>query len=114
MNRTRGIQEGIRKEILGWRGIVPVRSRLAHHLLRLLQMLTDLLLLAVLLLALVIVGLYREARAREAAHGLLKLAWRWHTGHPWHGKPLTDAGWLRPASDRKALSWPAIDDPRRG
>ena len=87
-----------------WKRKVPVLSPLAHHLLRLLQMLTDLLLLAVLLLGLVVMGIIREANARAAAHGLLKLTWRWHTGHPWHGKPLTDAGWFRPASDRKAFT----------
>jgi hypothetical protein len=28
-------------------------------------------------------------------HGAVTLLWRWFTGHPWHGKPYTDAGWFR-------------------
>lgn len=67
-------------------------------------MVRDLLILALLGLAAAITGIVREARGRVAAHGLLKLFWRWHTGQPWHGRPLTDAGWLRPATDRKAFT----------
>lgn len=65
-------------------------------------MLRDLEIFAAVIVVLVIAGLVHEGRSRLAAHGLLKLAWRWHTGHPWHGKPLTDAGWFRPATDRRA------------
>lgn len=65
-------------------------------------MVRDLEILAVILAIIAVAGLVHEARARLAAHGLLRLLWRWHTGHPWHGKPLTDAGWFRPATDRRA------------
>lgn len=43
-------------------------------------------------------GLYNGARGRVRRHGVHALAWRWLTGHPWHGKPVTDAGWLRPGT----------------
>jgi hypothetical protein len=43
-------------------------------------------------------GLVGAARGRIRQHGPLNLAWRWLTGHPWHGKAITDAGWLRPGS----------------
>jgi hypothetical protein len=59
-------------------------------------MLTDLGLFAGLLAALLIYGIIREARSRVHAVGLLILLWRWHSGHTWHGTPITDAGWLRP------------------
>jgi hypothetical protein len=31
-------------------------------------------------------------------HGAGPVAWRWLSGQPWHGRPHTDAGWLRPAT----------------
>lgn len=65
-------------------------------------MLRDLLIFMLLVIFGMIVMLVTEARNRIAAHGMLRLLWRWHTGQPWHGKPLTDAGWFRPASDRRA------------
>jgi hypothetical protein len=67
-------------------------------------MLADLEILMIAAAILVIAGVIREAHGRMNAHGLLKLAWRWHTGQPWHGKPLTDAGWLRPATDKRAAT----------
>lgn len=65
-------------------------------------MLRDLLIFMLLAVFGMIVLLVTEARNRIAAHGILRLLWRWHTGQPWHGKPLTDAGWFRPATDRRA------------
>jgi hypothetical protein len=41
-------------------------------------------------------GLYKGILARLRAHGIHALTWRWLTGQPWHGKPLTNAGWKRP------------------
>jgi hypothetical protein len=67
-------------------------------------MLADLEILVLVLLIAAVVGIVREARGRLVATGLLKFLWRWHTGQSWHGKPLTDAGWFRPASDRKAFT----------
>jgi hypothetical protein len=43
-------------------------------------------------------GLYLVARGRVRSHGIHRLVWRWLTGQPWHGKPVTDAGWLRPGT----------------
>src|SRR5579875_3278867 len=43
-------------------------------------------------------GFASVALHRVQRHGLLMLAWRFLTGHPWHGKPVTDAGWLRPGT----------------
>lgn len=47
-------------------------------------------------------GVYKGATARLNQHGIHTLTWRFLTGHPWHGKPVTDAGWVRPG--RKALT----------
>lgn len=49
-----------------------------------------------------VTGVVRTGRGRIRAHGLLVLLWRWHTGQPWHGKPVTDRGWNRPG--KKALT----------
>lgn len=43
-------------------------------------------------------GAASVARGRIRRHGLLVILWRWLTGHTWHGRPITDAGWFRPAS----------------
>jgi hypothetical protein len=43
---------------------------------------------------LVLYGLYRAARGMVKVHGPHVLAWRWFSGHHWHGRHLTDAGWL--------------------
>jgi hypothetical protein len=66
-------------------------------------MVAELEILAVAVACMAVAGFVRAAKARIAAHGVL-LVWRWLSGQPWHGKPLTDAGWLRPATDRKALT----------
>ena len=49
-----------------------------------------------------LLGLLETGQRRFRAHGFIILAWRFLTGHPWHGKPVTDAGWLRPG--KKALT----------
>lgn len=49
-----------------------------------------------------IYGVVGVITGRIERHGFLVLAWRFLTGHPWHGKELTDAGWLRPG--RRALT----------
>lgn len=59
-----------------------------------------LILLAVALVA--VYGFATVASNRVRKHGFLILVWRFLTGHPWHGKPVTDAGWLRPGG--KALT----------
>src|SRR5262249_53180735 len=79
-------------------GVVPVPPRLARLLLRVLQMTGELGILVVLAVLCARVLLVRAARARLSAHGALLLAWRWLSGHPWHGKAITDAGWLRPGT----------------
>jgi hypothetical protein len=61
-----------------------------------------LLLLLAVIVILFAVGVCGVIRARIKAHGILVLTWRFLTGHPWHGKPVTDAGWLRPGT--KALT----------
>jgi hypothetical protein len=61
-------------------------------------MLTDLLFLVAAAACAGIYGLIRQARARVAAAGMLVLAWRFLSGNTWHGKALTDAGWLRPGT----------------
>jgi hypothetical protein len=61
-------------------------------------MLTDLLILALVLAAAGVYGAARAARARLLTVGILVLAWRFLSGHTWHGKAVTDAGWLRPGS----------------
>lgn len=38
------------------------------------------------------------SRRRVRAHGLGVLLWRWLSGMPHHGEPLTDAGWGRPGA----------------
>jgi len=58
----------------------------------------ELLILAVLAVICAVALLIRAARARLSAHAGLLLAWRWLSGHPWHGKPVTDAGWFRPGT----------------
>jgi hypothetical protein len=50
----------------------------------------------------VLCAVIEGSRRRFRAHGFIILAWRFLTGHPWHGKPVTDAGWLRPG--RRALT----------
>lgn len=47
-------------------------------------------------------GVARTITGRVNAHGLPILAWRYLTGQPWHGKPLTDRTWKQPGS--KALT----------
>jgi hypothetical protein len=44
--------------------------------------------------ALVLLGLFKAARAMAKVHGPHVLAWRWFTGHHLHGRHLTNAGWL--------------------
>lgn len=44
------------------------------------------------------VGVHKVVRHRVKHHGWHLLAWRWISGQPWHGKPLTDAGWSRPGT----------------
>jgi hypothetical protein len=61
-----------------------------------------LLAIAVLALILAVIGVGGVVLARIRSHGLLVLAWRFLTGHPWHGQATTDAGWLRPGT--KALT----------
>lgn len=53
-------------------------------------------------IAFAVLGVLAIARQRIRAHGPHVLAWRWLTGMPHHGDPLTDAGWGRPGT--KALS----------
>jgi hypothetical protein len=57
---------------------------------------------AVLAAVLVVRGLAKTGQSRVRKHGGHVLAWRWLSGHPWHGRPLTDAGWVRPGT--KALT----------
>ena len=45
-------------------------------------------------------GLGREAPVRVRRHGPHRLVWRYLTGLPWHGRAISDRGWLRPASDK--------------
>jgi hypothetical protein len=47
-------------------------------------------------------GVYLVAHHRVKHHGLHWLAWRWVTGQPYHGQPITDAGWSRAGT--KALT----------
>jgi hypothetical protein len=49
---------------------------------------------AVVLFALT--GILKHGQRRLDQHGIHALTWRWLTGQPWHGKPLTNAGWKRP------------------
>jgi hypothetical protein len=41
-------------------------------------------------------GAVRTITGRVNTHGLPILAWRYLTGQPWHGKPLTDRTWKQP------------------
>lgn len=41
-------------------------------------------------------GVLSHGQKRLNQHGIHALTWRWLTGMPWHGSPLTDAGWKRP------------------
>jgi hypothetical protein len=66
--------------------------------------LTELEILVTIIVVCLAALLVHGIRRRLDAHGVLMLLWRWHSGATWHGKPLTDAGWLRPATDRKALT----------
>jgi hypothetical protein len=49
-----------------------------------------------------VAAMIRVGRARLRVHGPGVLLWRWLTGMPHHGQPLTDAGWKRPGT--RALS----------
>lgn len=49
-------------------------------------------------LAVGIAGTVGIARQRIREHGPHVLLWRWLTGEPHHGEPLTDAGWNRPGT----------------
>jgi hypothetical protein len=40
-------------------------------------------------------GVLKHAQQRLDKHGIHALTWRFLTGMPWHGKPLTNAGWKR-------------------
>ena len=40
-------------------------------------------------------GILKHGQQRLDKHGIHALAWRWLTGQPWHGTPLTNAGWKR-------------------
>jgi hypothetical protein len=48
------------------------------------------------LAALVAAGIAGVARNRVRQHGLFVIVWRFLSGQAWHGKPVTDAGWIRP------------------
>lgn len=56
---------------------------------------TSALLLLAIAAVVVLYGTLKVGRGRVTAHGSHVLAWRWLTGQPWHGKPVTDAGWTR-------------------
>jgi hypothetical protein len=62
--------------------------------------LAGLLVIAAVIIAALALG--RVWRGRIRRHGAAVIAWRWLSGSTWHGKPVTDAGWLRPG--RKALT----------
>jgi len=63
---------------------------------------SGLLLIVAFVVILAAVGVTGVVKARIRAHGFLVLAWRFLSGQAWHGKPVTDAGWLRPGT--KALT----------
>jgi hypothetical protein len=63
---------------------------------------SGLLAVPVIVLILAVIGVAGVIRSRIRSHGFLVLAWRFLTGHPWHGQATTDAGWLRPGT--KALT----------
>jgi len=56
------------------------------------------LLFLALVVAIGVVGAAGIARKRVREHGPIVLLWRWLTGEPHHGRPLTDAGWARPGT----------------
>lgn len=62
----------------------------------------ELLFVLCLVLAVVIVGLVASVVAFVKEHGLFTLIWRHLSGMPLTGDHLNDAGWLTPASDRRA------------
>ncbi len=45
--------------------------------------------------AVVFAGMWRIFRGRMKSEGLIILIGRFVAGKPWHGKPVTDAGWSR-------------------
>lgn len=47
-------------------------------------------------LVIVLYALGKVLQVRVRRYGFWVLAWRWLTGAPWHGRPVTDAGWVRP------------------
>jgi hypothetical protein len=62
----------------------------------------DLLILLLLILGAVIIGIIARIGEAIKSHGILTLAWRYLSGHTWHGGHLTDAGWFTPASGKPA------------
>lgn len=48
--------------------------------------------------AVLLVLLALAVRHAGRRHGGGVIAWRWLTGHPWHGQHVTDAGWFAPAT----------------
>ena len=61
-----------------------------------------------------VTGILGHGQKRLDKHGIHALAWRFLTGHPWHGTAITDAGWLRkgacrvdPHRVRAAVPFPA-------
>src|ERR1039457_2762340 len=51
-------------------------------------------------------GMIKEANK----HGIHRLTWRWFSGNPWHGKPITNSTWTRRATkvhndSGTALKW---------
>jgi len=61
-----------------------------------------LLVLLVLLLLFALSGVAGHVDSRFRKHGPHALAWRWCSGEAWHGRAVTDRGWVRPG--RKALT----------
>jgi hypothetical protein len=47
-----------------------------------------------LVLLFIMVGVMGEIKR----HGIHRITWRWFSGNPWHGKPLTNATWFRRAT----------------
>lgn len=50
---------------------------------------------AVLVAAFAVYGIAKTGHNRLTHHGIHAGVWRFMTGQPWHGKPVTDAGWTR-------------------
>lgn len=48
------------------------------------------------------VGVWQVVRTRVDKVGALIIIWRFLSGFPWHGKPVSDAGWIRPG--KRALT----------